>query len=384
MSDERRISKDVYDKLSNDCKIMLYNQVLLQKGGAFTYRKGDKYILSQSTDIRFSGSYGVIEQRLLTCDISVSDCFIGYAVTILGTADLVGIMDVLRWLKEKYPDKVIPSTITLNVLKERLVKLSRAGIIRHFTIANDDNKRGSLFCTSELGARAIKRRLDMDFLSYDTWPLIDCEHRMYKRLIANKIGCALLPYNKKEPAKFYSEIYDKSKGIKVPIYVRQEIPYEKAGEQRLAYVVVEPVSFNVDSIIKTESEVEDDVRNKLHAVFTRIDIAKSSDGQETDGRKKNYDEAFAIIVVDDMKCLNRVLRIIVSSSITNLSKCYFTTEMILSKHKGRFSRSLIKVDATDMSKVRMNIDTSIQDIFGEDNFNDIPESFKEVIFSEGE
>lgn len=52
--------------------------------------------------------------------------------------------------------------------KDRLVKMSRAGIIRHFTIANDDNKRGSLFCISELGARAIKRCLDMEFLSYDT------------------------------------------------------------------------------------------------------------------------------------------------------------------------------------------------------------------------
>ena len=327
MSEERRISADVYDNLSNDCKIMLYNQALLNKGGAFTYRKGDKYILSQSTDIRFSGSYGVIEQRLLTDDISVSDCFIGLAVTILGTADLVGIMDVLRWLKEKYPEKVIPSTITLATLKNRLVKMSRAGIIRHFTIANDDNKRGSLFCTSELGARAIKRRLDMDFLSYDTWPLIDCEHRMYKRLIANKIGCALLPYNKR---------------------------------------------------------IEDDVRNKLNAVFTKIDIAKESQSLGTDAKEKKYDEAFVIIVVDDMACLNRVLRIIVSSSITNLSKCYFTTEMILSKHKGRFLRSLIKVDAAELSKVRMNIDMNLQEIFGEDNLSDIPDSFKEMIYAEGE
>lgn len=384
MAEERRISADVYDKLSNDCKIMLYNQALLNKGGAFTYRKGDKYILSQSTDIRFSGSYGVIEQRLLTYDISVSDCFIGLAVTILGTADLVGIMDVLRWLKEKYPEKVIPSTITLATLKDRLVKMSRAGIIRHFTIANDDNKRGSLFCTSELGARAIKRRLDMDFLSYDTWPLIDCEHRMYKRLIENKIGCALLPYNKREPAKFYSEIYDKAKGVRVPIYVRQEIPYKKDGIEKLAYIVVEPVSFNVDSIIKTESEVEDDVRNKLNAVFTKIDIAKGTQSLGTDTKEKKYDEAFAIIVVDDMACLNRVLRIIVSGSITNLSKCYFTTEMILSKHKGKFLRSLIKVDAADLSKVRMNIDMDLQEIFGEDNLSDIPDSFKEMIFAEGD
>lgn len=45
---------------------------------------------------------------------------------------MVGIMDVLRWLKEKYPEKVIPSTITLTTLKDRLVKMSRAGIIRYF------------------------------------------------------------------------------------------------------------------------------------------------------------------------------------------------------------------------------------------------------------
>lgn len=85
-----------------------------------------------------------------------------------------------------------------------------------------------------------------------------------------------------------------------------------------------------------------------------------------------------------MACLNRVLRIIVNGSITNLSKCYFTTEMILSKHKGRFMRSLIKVDAVDLSKVRMNIDMDLQEIFGEDNLSDIPDSFKEMIFAEGE
>lgn len=47
-------------------------------------------------------------------------------------------------------------------------------------------------------------------------------------------------------------------------------------------------------------------------------------------------------------------------------------------------RSLIKVDAADLSKVRMNIDMDLQEIFGEDSLSDIPDSFKEMIFAEGE
>ena len=116
-------------------------------------------------------------------------------------------------------------------------------------------KNGYFYGISELGAKAVRRCLDIAFLSYDTWPLVDCEQRVWRRLAANRLGAALLTLNKKEPPKFYTELYDKDYKAKVPVYVRHQCEYtDSEGKLCKAFLIVEPVSFVTNKLLKTDEE----------------------------------------------------------------------------------------------------------------------------------
>ena len=128
-------ASDVISTLSPLEKIVLHNQYLLHEHSSYTFKEGDRYMLSSSSDL--TNSYGVIESRLLQGDIVPSDFFIAYAIAMVGTTDLEVLTAYMKWMHNAYPDKIIPYNISTTSLRTRLEKLARAGVIRCFSIVRE-------------------------------------------------------------------------------------------------------------------------------------------------------------------------------------------------------------------------------------------------------
>lgn len=362
-------------------KAAYHNQYLLTQKSAYTYHDGDRYALTGSSDL--TTSYGVIESRLMQGEIAASDFFIAYAVTMAGASDLEMIITYMNWMHRLYPDKVIPYNLSTTSLRSRLDKLSKAGVIRSFNIISNDKKKGLFYGVSELGAKAIRRRLDVNFLSYDTWPLVDCEQRVWRRLTANRLGAALMYLNKKEPPKFYTELYDKNEGVKVPVYVRQTCRYkDKEGKDCKAFLLVEPVSYAVDKHIKTEEELVKDENKRIRTLLSRIDVALGK-GVQTRNVAEVCDTALLLFVVDDMAGLRKTAEIIYRISAVALENCLFTTERIIAGNNGKLNRCFFSAKATENEdgkiSIKLHFEPKYKHIFGEDNFNDTSLTEEEVV-----
>lgn len=368
------LASEVYKKLSPLERVAIRNQILLMEKGKFCFKEGDRYLLASSSDL--TNSYGVLESRLVQSDIAPSDLFIAYAVAMLGATDYMSIMDYMNWMHKKWPEKIVPYNINIQTLKARLEKLARAGVVRCFSIVNGDTRRGVFYSISELGARAVRRRLDIEFLSYDTWPLVDCEHRVWRKLMAQKAGCSLLPLNPDSPVQFYSEIYDKNLGSKVPVYARQTIKYkDKENQDKEAFIIVEPVSYVSNKLLRSEEEVVEDIKKRMGSLFGRIDIALGKTGNEN---AKKFDKAFIIFIVDDLKGLQKTAGLIYETSATALEHCLFTTERIIKGNNGKLNRCFFSANVKD-GRARATFDTNNSDIFGPDDFSVSGLKFEDIV-----
>lgn len=366
-------ASDVISTLSPLEKIVLHNQYLLHEHSSYTFKEGDRYMLSSSSDL--TNSYGVIESRLLQGDIVPSDFFIAYAIAMVGTTDLEVLTAYMKWMHNAYPDKIIPYNISTTSLRTRLEKLARAGVIRCFSIVREgEGKKGYFYGISELGAKAVRRRLDIAFLSYDTWPLVDCEQRVWRRLAANRLGAALLTLNKKEPPKFYTELYDKDYKAKVPVYVRHQCEYtDSEGKLCKAFLIVEPVSFVTNKLLKTDEEVLSDVKKRIKTLMSRIDIARGN-GAETRNSADVCDTAILLFVADDVDAIKRTAAIVYEYSATALDNCLFTTERIIAGNKGKLCRCFFSAKATQKEDgsivVKPAYDVSHSELFGKDDYTE--------------
>lgn len=125
---------------------------------------------------------------------------------------------------------------------------------------------------------------------------MDCEQRVWRRLAANRLGAALLTLNKKEPPKFYTELYDKDYKAKVPVYVRHQCEYtDSEGKLCKAFLIVEPVSFVTNKLLKTDEEVLSDVKKRIKTLMSRIDIARGN-GAETRNSADVCDTAILLLL----------------------------------------------------------------------------------------
>lgn len=87
-------ASDVISTLSPLEKIVLHNQYLLHEHSSYTFKEGDRYMLSSSSDL--TNSYGVIESRLLQGDIVPSDfyCICNCNGRYYGSGSAYGIYEV--------------------------------------------------------------------------------------------------------------------------------------------------------------------------------------------------------------------------------------------------------------------------------------------------
>lgn len=372
---EQRIASQVYSGLTNLQKVQLYNKMALESPSAYCYHEGDTYVLEKATNLTLS--YGVVENHILQDSLATSDFFIAYGVTVLGVTDLVSLKRYLGWLHDKYPQKVIPYQLELKVLKSRLSALANAGIVRVFSIKSVKEKKGNFYSISDVGARAVKRRLDIDALAYDAWPLVDCEHKVYRRLVTSQIATHIMKSAKVNlRPNFYSELYDKNRGAKFSVYAQMQYEDNVNGVAGKSLLVIEPVSFVTNPNIKTEMEMEQDIKDRINALAMKV-----STWLDDDKSKVHYNDVIVVFVVDDFSAMSRIINIIQDAPMKLIEHVLFTTEKLLATNNGNLSRSFYCInykETQDGLRASLEIDNSHAELFGVDDGSSIKLSCKDL------
>ena len=146
--------------------------------------------------------------------------------------------------------------------------------------------------------------------------------------------------------------------------------------------MVEPVSFITNKYIKTEEELEKDIKDRIRALMSRVDIALGK-GEQTKNSAELCDTALVIFVVDDMAGLKKTAALVYELSAMALENCLFTTERIVTGNDGKLNRCFFSAKATQGEdgtiSVKAMMDANHSDIFGVDDFTDNCLTEEEVV-----
>lgn len=334
-------AKELFEKLSLDQKINLYNKYALNVQGSFSYHEGDSYRLNKQT--KLVEDPATVETLMLSNAIAVSDFFIAQAIASLGVADGESIKRYMVWAAKKNPGKVIPHNISDTVLKDRLENLAQCGIVRSFSIVSAGTKRGTFYSVSELGAAAIKRVLDLNTMPFDRWAMLDGEHRIFRRLVTTMVSSYLFNSPATLTANFHSELYDKQRESRFNVYGQISASYENGEKPVKELIIMEPVLFGTNPTVRSEQEVLDDIKDRMSALAVKV----SSIIEPTDGSKIKYDGCKVVFVVQDFESMKKVTSMVMNASVKLLENAFFTTERLVSMNDGKLSRSFYNVEMKD-------------------------------------
>ena len=365
-------ASDVYKTLSGAQKVALYNQIQLEKNGPYAYSSEVEFEPAKRASL--TTTHGMIEARMLQGGITLSDLYIAYTISRLGICDLSSIHNYLLWLHRKFPEKPIPDKIDIEGLKMRIKALGSVGIIRIFYLSRGEQLTATAFSITDIGAKAIKRRLEKECMNYDPWAFTDSKEKLcgkiqVAKLVSHLLGIQGVNIN----ATTSVELYDKNVNAKRRLLGK--IEFEKDEHKELMYI--EPVTFQYDSAIKTEMEHMEDVRDRLQMYATIITDYMSG----TSNMEDKYDDVSVIFIVDDYNSMSELIRQILNMSMTLANKCLVTTERLLYANRGKLYRAFYSVQEVAVNGIntpKILIDNKHEAIFGKDNYNDIALSYRDI------
>lgn len=360
VSDKKEKVKEILSKLDAVTAVELYNRYVLNSSGVCTFRKGDYFEMNKSN--RVEASCGVIEQALTGKTIAVSDFFIAYAVGKLGCADRIAIANYLDWLSKNNPDKCIPGNLSEDSLVKRLTVLSRCGVLRKMHMMDGDGKlRLAFYCITSAGAEAAKRVLDLISYRYDGSILLSGANKICKRIAVGKVLSKLILSPAKLDIEVSAQTYDKNLGGKYDLYAQ----VVAKSEDKKTLIVIEPISFGVETSIKTTDEVLQDIKQRINLLSRRVSsiINEASD-------KKSYDDVRVMFLIDDYASLLKVVEMVVEDSIALAEHSYFTSERLVAANDNYLSRSFYKVvymQEDGVSKPKVVLERDNEALFGSDD-----------------
>lgn len=327
-------AKEVLERLGTEQKIDLYNRYALNLKGSYSFHEGDEYKVTGN----IAYNMGMIENAVLDGRLALSDYFIAYAVAILGAADMTTIKMYLQWYGKRFPKKIVPSKIASAALESRLKVLASSGIVRKVAILDSDGVvKAGFYTSSELGAKAVKRVLDINTMGYDAWPLLDRTFRMYRRLVTSRVVTQLLANSDAQlDVNCFSELYDKDSKLKYSVYA--QITATEPDDKK-TLLIVEPVMFECDETVKSREEHLNDIRERLR--FLGNHVANVINAEED---KRIHDDVRVIFVISDYDALTELVKMVLDTSIVLAEHSYYTSDRLISLNDGNLCRSFYGVN----------------------------------------
>lgn len=349
-------AKEVLQGLDDATKIDMYNMYMLRSMSSYIFREGDYYELAGCSKIKTD--LCLIENAMLSKEITVSDFFIAYAVAMLGCADKESLINYLTWLHKKSPDKVIAVN---EYIGKRIDALARCGVIRKVVLRSQNGDlRANAFVISKAGAEATRLALNLVYLKYDSGLLLSGAYGAGICLVVGRILSRLINSPASLEINTNVKMYSKAISSKYNIYAH----VTAESEENKTLLIVEPVLFGIVRAVETENDVMKKI--KLRMSLLANEVAEIVNAQED----KKYDDIRVIFSVEDYNALTKVVKMVIEQSILLAEHSYFTSDRLIAANGNYLCRSFYKIVYTD-SKPKIVLEKDNSQIFGTDDGENI-------------
>lgn len=305
-------------------KNMLKWQEILAMPGQFVFCKDMQF--ENLKDCR-SISKEDFQMLRINNKLTLEHAFVLYAINSLGhaTNDMI-----INWLKlyAKYNEKKAVPELNASRLKKLLKELLRTGMILGVDYINNGAVFNIYTCSS-YGHIFFKNTLDMSFASYDDNAIFHAEVETFKRLTTNSVFLRLAECGTCKGATISGKVQF-GNYMKFSSFVYASLEMEFDGQT--VVLLIEPISFNVNSDITSETELDFHVKNRLDKIKEICEKNKKDKG----------DPIIPIFCVDDVNGIKKLSKICSAVKTTDIyRKSLYTSEKLLRMSKGDPAISLL-------------------------------------------
>lgn len=255
---------------------------------------------------------------------TISDLFIGYAVSLFRFTIPKVIASTIEALGSYWPEKYVPRNITREDLLSRIKKMCSMGMLRRYVYQVDENNI-VLYSTTPEFARVVYQTLK---LSTDARP----EKNMIAPIEVVERAATSLVTSELLKSKYLSEFdfmpdFKDSEG---KLIFNSKIIHT-VGDKKFA-TICEPVFSAVDTKRFTKAEWNTVLNRKIKGVLLYMDELEN----------RGY-IARVIFVCENFEDFRKISTIICNTALDKLEKIYYTAEGSLKSGNYDLKNSLVKV-----------------------------------------
>lgn len=254
--------------------------------------------------------------------ITKSDIFVVEAVYLLSFGTVESITNMLKFMKEIHPDKLIPA-VNLESVQNRVYELCNQGVLggtKYIVVDEEGNKKvANIYTCVHNAFRLLKKQLGYSIYQDDMLlALSDLE--VFSRVASSY--CALIAANSVKgtclDARGYGEDRTLGKEARIQFYGTCKL---RRKDDSILYMVFEPLYHNYDRSLIEERDVIEKHMHRLKLLYSWVLKAEMEKGGQYVPK--------VVLVCEDRKGFTRAFAMIQEHIPELQPYVYYTTEYIV-------------------------------------------------------